>query len=97
MNDPFKGKSMKCPACPESALAMTARQGIEIDYLPRLSGRWLDRGELDKLIERSMSAAPTRSDRASSERKPEFVDPDYQDNRGRNTGRRKSWLNDVFD
>ena len=88
---------MKCPACPESALAMTARQGIEIDYLPRLSGRLARSRRARQVIERSMSAAPTRSDRASSERKPEFVDPDYQDNRGRNTGRRKSWLNDVFD
>ena len=97
MNDQFKGKSMKCPACPESALAMTARQGIEIDYCPACRGVWLDRGELDKLIERSASAAPARSDRASNERQPEVVDSDYQHNRGRNTGRRKSWLADIFD
>ena len=50
MNDPFKEKTMKCPACPESALVMTDRQGLEIDYCPSCRGVWLDRGELDKLI-----------------------------------------------
>jgi Zn-finger nucleic acid-binding protein len=37
---------------------MTDRQGIEIDYCPQCRGVWLDRGELDKLIERSTAAAP---------------------------------------
>ncbi len=60
-------------------------------------GVWLDRGELDKLIERSGSAAPVRSDATNNERQPEFVDSDHQHNRGRSTGRRKSWLNDIFD
>jgi len=46
---------MKCPAC-ETTLAMTDRQGIEIDYCPQCRGVWLDRGELDKLIERSTAA-----------------------------------------
>ena len=44
---------MDCPACKTERLAMTERQGIEIDYCPRCRGVWLDRGELDKLIERS--------------------------------------------
>ena len=44
---------MKCPSCPESSLLMTERQGVEIDYCPQCRGVWLDRGELDKLIERS--------------------------------------------
>lgn len=44
---------MQCPACPDTLLAMTERQGIEIDYCPKCRGIWLDRGELDKLIERS--------------------------------------------
>lgn len=49
---------MKCPTCDE-ALAITDRQGIEIDYCPKCRGVWLDRGELDKLIERaSASMAP---------------------------------------
>ena len=44
---------MQCPVCPESQLVMTTRQDIEIDYCPKCRGVWLDRGELDKIIERS--------------------------------------------
>ena len=44
---------MKCPVCREPDLVMTDRQGIEIDYCPQCRGVWLDRGELDKIIERS--------------------------------------------
>jgi uncharacterized protein len=43
---------MKCPQCSVN-LVMSDRQGIEIDYCPDCRGVWLDRGELDKLIERS--------------------------------------------
>ena len=44
---------MKCPACNETDLVMSERQGVEIDYCPKCRGVWLDRGELDKIIERS--------------------------------------------
>ncbi len=44
---------MKCPACPTTALVMADRTGIEIDYCPDCRGVWLDRGELDKIIERA--------------------------------------------
>ena len=43
---------MKCPNC-DQTLVMTDRQGIEIDYCPNCRGVWLDKGELDKIIERS--------------------------------------------
>ena len=46
---------MKCPQCKDNALAMSERQGIEIDYCPSCRGIWLDRGELDKLIEKAAS------------------------------------------
>jgi len=45
---------MKCPTCSSTDLLMTERLGIEIDYCPQCRGVWLDRGELDKIIERSM-------------------------------------------
>jgi uncharacterized protein len=48
---------MKCPICTVD-LVMSERQGIEIDYCPQCRGVWLDRGELDKIIERS-TAAPS--------------------------------------
>jgi Zn-finger nucleic acid-binding protein len=44
---------MKCPNCNET-LIMTERQGIEVDYCPKCRGVWLYRGELDKIIERSL-------------------------------------------
>jgi len=45
---------MKCPIC-EVDLVMSERQGVEIDYCPKCRGVWLDRGELDKIIEKSGS------------------------------------------
>jgi Zn-finger nucleic acid-binding protein len=47
---------MLCPTCDNTNLAMTDRQGIEIDYCPKCRGIWLDRGELDRLIERAEQA-----------------------------------------
>ncbi len=46
---------MLCPAC-KIELKMADRQGIEIDYCPQCRGVWLDRGELDKIIERTTAA-----------------------------------------
>lgn len=46
---------MQCPVCKDVQLVMSERQGIEIDYCPQCRGIWLDRGELDKIIERSAS------------------------------------------
>ena len=47
----------RCPVC-ENDLGSVDRQGIEIDVCPRCRGVWLDRGELDKLIERSAAYEP---------------------------------------
>jgi Zn-finger nucleic acid-binding protein len=49
---------MTCPNCQETLL-LSERQGVEIDYCPSCRGVWLDRGELDKLIERSASQPTT--------------------------------------
>src|SRR3546814_4305112 len=57
---------MLCPTCDNVHLAMTDRQGIEIDYCPQCRGIWLDRGELDRLIERAEQAAP-RSEEHTTE------------------------------
>lgn len=46
---------MKCPVGPSVNLVMSDRQGVEIDYCPECRGVWLDRRELDKIIERSAS------------------------------------------
>lgn len=52
MRTPEAVAGMLCPVC-KVGLHMSDRQGIEIDYCPQCRGIWLDRGELDKIIERS--------------------------------------------
>jgi Zn-finger nucleic acid-binding protein len=69
-------------------LVMSDRQGIEIDYCPTCRGVWLDRGELDKIIERS-APAPTVSFGGA----PRHHD-DYRDKRHH---KRKSFLSELFD
>ncbi|WP_294577701.1 zf-TFIIB domain-containing protein [uncultured Thomasclavelia sp.] len=44
---------MKCPVCKDVTLLMAEKHGVEIDYCPECRGIWLDRGELEKIIERS--------------------------------------------
>jgi Zn-finger nucleic acid-binding protein len=69
---------MNCPVCSVS-LSITDRAGIEIDYCPTCRGVWLDRGELDKIIERAGTpvAPPERArtehydtDRGAGQRNP---------------------------
>ena len=67
---------MKCPVCKDSNLLMSDRQGIEIDYCNECRGVWLDRGELDKIIEKTN--ADSSDNKSSGSR-------DYQsDNRSDN-------------
>ncbi|MGX7896441.1 TFIIB-type zinc ribbon-containing protein [Tsuneonella sp. HG222] len=89
--------AMQCPVC-RVPLAMSDRQGVEIDYCPQCRGVWLDRGELDKIIERSAPEAPAQ--RAA---------PSYAQHGGAQHGgyghgshskpykKRKSFLEDLFD
>jgi uncharacterized protein len=92
---------MKCPSCPEVALVMAERQGVEIDYCPQCRGVWLDRGELDKLVERAGATAAPRSTASSTAQppvrrdRPDFVDSDY--GHGHYGRRKKSWLGEIFD
>jgi Zn-finger nucleic acid-binding protein len=53
----MKDQSMDCPVCKNVNLVMSERQGIEIDYCPNCRGVWLDRGELDKIIDKSAGVA----------------------------------------
>ena len=92
---------MKCPVCPDTTLLMTDRQGIEIDYCPKCRGVWLDRGELDKLIEHAAtSATPHRVAPEAGYRRPsvrDFEDSDHRGFHAKHHGRRKSWLSEIFD
>ena len=80
---------MQCPV-DGTTLVMADRQGVEIDYCPQCRGVWLDRGELDKIIERSVPAAP-----AAAPSPRGYVD---HDGRGyEKKKRRGSFLDDIFD
>jgi uncharacterized protein len=98
---------MDCPNCDGASLVMTERQGIEIDYCPRCRGVWLDRGELDKIIDRSLETSPGRGE----EREPRDYprQPDHSHDRhehdrhdSRHGGyykkkKREGFLSDLFD
>ena len=88
---------MKCPTCTDVTLVMSDRQGVEVDYCPQCRGVWLDRGELDKLIERSVTQEPARAAAAPAARRPDFVDSDYRQRGTQGPYRKKSWLSDIFD
>lgn len=82
---------MKCPNCKDPTLVISERQGIEIDYCPECRGIWLDRGELDKILERSRAAEPSgrqESSHQSSHHSGHHQKP-YK--------RRKSFLEELFD
>jgi uncharacterized protein len=90
---------MNCPVC-NIALTMTDRQGVEIDYCPKCRGVWLDRGELDKIIERAATESTTmRETEYQREHYPERYDDDDDDWRrqGHHKRRRRSFLGDIFD
>jgi len=103
---------MKCPVCPETNLIMSDRQGVEIDYCPSCRGVWLDRGELDKIIDRSAAResalATTPHQRSPHYQQPEkHYDrqhvkdyPKYQhreQSHGYHHKKKKSFLSEMFD
>lgn len=81
---------MNCPNC-KVALVMSDRQGIEIDYCPECRGIWLDRGELDKIIERSVTEPVV-----NYQSKPQSFTNQPQQGQYREQ-RKKHWLNELFD
>lgn len=95
---------MKCPVCRDVDLVMSERNGIEIDYCPTCRGVWLDRGELDKIIERAtpaMAAAPQSQPQAQPQMRPQ---PSHDSNYGHGHGygygkkkKREGFLGDLFD
>lgn len=102
---------MRCPVDNET-LVMADRNGVEIDYCPKCRGVWLDRGELDKIIERA-DAAP--APKAAAPAQPQYAPPpppqahqphyqhpprrhdDDDDYRYGYKKKRKSLLGEIFD
>jgi len=99
-----KGRMM-CPVC-DVPLSMADRQGVEIDFCPQCRGVWLDRGELDKIIERSATEMPPPRER-ERDRRGHDDDRGYYGGHGKHGKhgsygkhgghRRKSWLMEIFD
>lgn len=103
---------MQCPVCTDKTLVMSERQGIEIDYCPGCRGVWLDRGELDKILERSVrdavAEAPVPAPRAAPAAPaptahipppPSYApsSPSYHDHGYKHHKRKKSFLEELFD
>jgi Zn-finger nucleic acid-binding protein len=96
---------MKCPV-DESVLQMTERRGVEIDYCPQCRGVWLDRGELDKIIEADLAASPPTAQPAGETARESGRD-DYRDEypaesrdqsrRGDPKPKRRNLLGELFD
>ena len=82
---------MQCPNC-SVQLTMSERQGIEIDYCPNCRGVWLDRGELDKIIERSQTTSIPQSARQDSHPESRSRDNYYGKRK-----RKKSFFEELFD
>ncbi len=94
---------MQCPT-DGTTLTMSERSGIEIDYCPQCRGVWLDRGELDKIIERSLSQPGPAPQQAQQPPPPQqhyeqprhnsppqgYQQPYYKK-------RKESWLSELFD
>lgn len=75
---------MKCPVCKDVTLLMSEKNGVEIDYCPECRGIWLDRGELDKIIDRARDARDgyresERQEYRREERRDERRDERYDD------------------
>ncbi len=102
---------MQCPVDGET-LVMTDRNGVEIDYCPKCRGVWLDRGELDKIIDRATPPMPLSEPPRSAEPSPRqprdddrhrdrdrYHDRDHDRDRKdiRRYKKRESFLSELFD
>ena len=86
---------MTCPV-DGASLVMSERSGIEIDYCPTCRGVWLDRGELDKILERNAMSQAQQAP-AQQQYEPQQYQPAGQSHHGKPYKKRKSFLNELFD
>lgn len=87
---------MKCPSCNETLL-MSEKSGVEIDYCPSCRGIWLDRGELDKIIEQSANHYAQKDNYDNDYKRYEYKEYDNDYNKKYPHKKKKSFLNDFFD
>lgn len=93
---------MKCPNCNETLL-MTHRNNIEIDYCPSCRGVWLDKGELDKLLEFDARSGGSEQDKYDDhdyhqhDRDDDKRHYDHHTDRNKYPRKKKSFLGNIFD
>jgi Zn-finger nucleic acid-binding protein len=93
---------MLCPACKTVNLTMAERSGVEIDYCPQCRGVWLDRGELDKIIDRG-AAQSSHPSAPPPYQPPPYQQPPQHQPQGHYQGgyykkkKREGFLSDIFD
>jgi len=92
---------MQCPT-DGAVLVMSDRSGIEIDYCPTCRGVWLDRGELDKIIERSLTQAAPAPAAPAPVPQQNYQQPQQSYQQHPKQGyykpkRKESWLSELFD
>ena len=94
---------MRCPV-DETTLVMSERSGIEIDYCPQCRGVWLDRGELDKILDRSVQEQPAAPPRQQPQQPqaPQYdgyraPQPQHHQQGYYKKKRKESWLSEIFD
>ena len=87
---------MQCPT-DGTTLTMSERSGIEIDYCPSCRGIWLDRGELDKIIERSLAHQAPAPAPAQPQQAPYQGQRHQQPHQQPHRKKKESWLSELFD
>jgi uncharacterized protein len=90
---------MKCPVCKDVNLIISERQGVEIDYCPSCRGVWLDRGELDKILERSNSFEVPQNKNSYNKQQSNSSNHNSYDNHNNGTYKKKkeSFFSEIFD
>jgi Zn-finger nucleic acid-binding protein len=84
---------MKCPNC-DATLNMSEKHGVEIDYCPNCRGIWLDKGEMEKIMERAADHYASRDNYDSDYKKYQY---DNYNKSHKHPYKKKSFLNDFFD
>lgn len=92
---------MQCPVCSSVNLVMSERSGVEIDYCPKCRGVWLDRGELDKIIERSNESERQKQNYQhtpqSNYQHQQNYSQDYRHHKDYKYKKRENFFSELFD
>ena len=93
---------MKCPVCKDVTLLMSEKQGVEIDYCPECRGIWLDRGELEKLIDKEQNynrkyEEDYRKHEHDKEYHDHYKDDYYKNHKYGKKRKKESFMGEIFD